>query len=317
MDHIVALLSQHGLVAVFLAVFIEQVGAPLPSLPFLLLAGATMANERGAASRVVAVAVLAAMLANALWFVTGRRLGRRVLVMLCRISISAEHCVRQSEVNFAKFGAGSLVIAKFIPGLSVLAPPLAGALGMGVRRFALYNVAGALLWAGGGVGAGMYFHTEIQQFLELLGNLGGTALLLFGLILTAYLAVLTWRRRRVSQQMANVSRIAPEELKALMEGNDRLVLLDVQPRSPGLEPANTIPGARHVDLSQMKTTPTLDWPEQAVVVTYCACANDVTAIEAAQTLEQRGIPARALMGGIDAWSRAGHSFQDKTNPRSK
>lgn len=239
MDHIVALLTQHGLVAVFLAVFVEQVGAPLPSLPFLLLAGATVANESGAAARVVAVAVLAAMLANATWFFIGRRLGRRVLALLCRISFSAENCVRQSEVHFARFGPGSLVIAKFIPGLSVLAPPLAGALGMGAPRFALYNVAGALLWAGGGVGAGLYFHTEIQQFLEGLGNLGGMAFLLFGLFLAAYLAVLTWRRRRASLLLASEPRMPPAERNALMPDDNRTVLVDAQPRALGREPADS------------------------------------------------------------------------------
>jgi membrane protein DedA with SNARE-associated domain len=146
-----SLFSQHGLLALFFGVLVEQLGAPIPALPFLLLAGVAAADNGVFAVQALAVATLASMIADSVWFYAGRRFGHRVLALLCRISISPDTCVRQSELSFARRGIATLVVAKFVPGLSILTPPLAGAMGMRVSSFVIFNIAGTLLWAGSGI----------------------------------------------------------------------------------------------------------------------------------------------------------------------
>jgi membrane protein DedA with SNARE-associated domain len=208
------LFAHYGLLAVALAVLLEQLGAPLPSTPVLLLAGVESAARDGFAGRAFAVATLAALLANGLWFWAGRRLGRRVLSALCVISISPDSCVRQNEASFARRGVLTLVIAKFVPGLSILAPPLAGALGMPARHFLGWNLLGSALWAGAAIAVGRVFHEQIDALLHALSRLGGLALALAGIALLAYLGWRLWRRAVVRREMLRFERLDPAEVQA-------------------------------------------------------------------------------------------------------
>lgn len=194
MENFVALFAQYGLLALFVCVLVEQLGAPVPALPFLLLAGVASASNDVFAVMALAVATLASMLADSLWFFAGRRFGRRVLALLCRISISPDSCVRQSELSFARRGVATLVVAKFVPSLSTLAPPLAGALGMRTVSFAVFNLAGCVLWAGSGIAGGLLFHSQIEALLKNLSDLGSTAMMIGACILGLYIAGRAWRR---------------------------------------------------------------------------------------------------------------------------
>src|SRR5512147_1339546 len=139
--------AEHGLAAVFGFVLLEQLGAPIPALPVLLLAGAHAISDPMSAVYALALSVLACSVADLAWFWAGRRYGYRILKLLCRVSLSPDSCVRQTEANYEKRGAATLVIAKFVPGLATVAPPVAGALGLKTSSFLLYNGAGAALWS--------------------------------------------------------------------------------------------------------------------------------------------------------------------------
>ncbi|MCE4540345.1 VTT domain-containing protein [Pelomonas sp. P7] len=311
MDLLTPLFARHGLLAVALAVLLEQLGAPLPSTPVLLLAGVESAAREGFALRSFAAAALAAMAANLLWFWAGRRLGRRVLDTLCRISISPDSCVRQNEASFARRGVLTLVIAKFVPGLSILAPPLAGALGMRWSRFALWNLLGSALWAGVAIGVGRAFHGQIDTLLRALGQLGGVALALALAALALYIGWRLWRRLRVRRELDRFERLAPAEVMALLASSPQdVVLVDVRATSPGLPLASRIPGARHLDLGALGTSSLEGWPPAGHFITYCACPNDASAVRAAQWLRGQGRPARVLKGGIDAWTQAGLALEN-------
>src|SRR5574341_824099 len=149
MQELMALLTEHGVMLVFANVLAEQLGAPIPAVPLL----------------VVAVALAAALAADTVWYLAGRRHGHRVLKTVCRISISPDSCVRQTEDFFERWGATTLVFAKFIPGLSTVAAPLAGAMSIGWGRFLAWNGIGALLWAGLSIGAGLLFHAQVDALL--------------------------------------------------------------------------------------------------------------------------------------------------------
>jgi len=301
MDLLTELFTRHGLIAVAVAVLLHQLGAPLPSTPLLLLLGAESASRDGFALRAFAAITGAAMVANVLWFWAGRRLGRRVLAALCRISISPDSCVRQNEVSFARRGALTLLIAKFVPGLSMLAPPLAGALGMTAGRFLTWNLLGSALWAAAGLAAGRVFHAQIDALLRELSRLGGAAILLGVAVVAAYLAWRLWRRAVVRRELNGFERLDPADVAALQQQGCQIIFVDVR----GGPPPSRIPGARHLDLGALGDAALAGWPPEAEFITYCACPNDVSAARAAQWLKARGHQARVLRGGIDAWQQAG------------
>jgi membrane protein DedA with SNARE-associated domain/rhodanese-related sulfurtransferase len=309
MGNIVSLFAQHGLLAIFGAVLVEQLGAPVPALPFLLLAGVAAASDGVFAVKAVAVATLASMLADTLWFFAGRRYGRRVLALLCRISISPDSCVRQSELSFARRGVATLVVAKFVPGLSTLAPPLAGALGMRTASFAVFNLAGTVLWAGSGIAVGLLFHNQIERLLENLNDLGSIALALIAGLLGLYVAWRVWRRLRMARAMGRLPRVRPDELAELIAQGVALVIVDVRTAAIQSVMDERIPGARHIELATIESVPIDDWPEGAQIITYCSCPNDVSALKAAHLLAKRGLSVRVLRGGIDGWAEAGYPLR--------
>ncbi|MBL8277323.1 MAG: VTT domain-containing protein [Pelomonas sp.] len=309
MDLLNDLFAHHGLLAVALAVLLEQLGAPLPSTPVLLLAGVEGATREGFAVRAFLAATAAALLANGLWFWAGRRLGRRVLSALCVISISPDSCVRQNEASFARRGVLTLVIAKFVPGLSILAPPLAGALGMATRRFLGWNLLGSALWAGVSIGIGRVFHEQIDALLRALSRLGSIAVLLALAALAGYLAWRLWRRAVVRRELKRFERVAPSDVAVLLEQGRDIVLVDVRAAAPGLPPTPRLPGARHLDLGALGEPALAGWPAAGEFITYCACPNDASAVKAAQWLKAQGRQARVLRGGIEAWTAAGFTLE--------
>src|SRR5260370_29577671 len=167
--------AQYGLALVFANVLLEQVGLPIPAVPTLIVAGALAAEGELSPLAIFGVAFAGCMIGDALWYVAGRRYGRRVMTLLCRVSLSPDSCVRRTEFRFERWGKLTLVVSKFIPGLSTVAPPLAGAMRLGWPSFLLLNGLGAVIWAGAAIAAGMAFHTEINEFIVHLEGLGAVA----------------------------------------------------------------------------------------------------------------------------------------------
>lgn len=306
MENVLSLFAEHGLLALFASVLVEQLGAPVPALPFLLLAGVSAAGDGVYLVEALAVASLASMLADSLWFYAGRRYGRQVLALLCRISISPDSCVRQSELDFARRGRATLLVAKFVPGLSTLASPLAGAIGMRAASFALFNLAGTLLWAGSGIVAGVLFHDQVAGVLDALRDFGGAALAVVVGVLALYIAARAWRRRQLARAVAKLPRVEPAELAAAIESGEELILVDVRGALTPASPAGRIPGAQHIDLARVGTVSLAAWSDKARIVAYCACPDDASAQKAARLLGKRGLRVSVLHGGVDGWVAAGY-----------
>src|SRR5258708_16716011 len=114
----------HGLPLVFAAVFVEQIGLPLPALPWLLAAGALSAAGKFNLLWGLCVTVIACLAADAIWFYLGRYRGNQVLSLLCRISLEPDSCVRRTQNIFTKYGLRGVLVAKFLPGMNTVAPPL-------------------------------------------------------------------------------------------------------------------------------------------------------------------------------------------------
>ena len=180
MDEMTGLLAQHGLFLVFANVLLTQAGAPVPSTPMLIVAGALAAQGQLGLVLVLAAATFATLLGNVPWYFAGRRYGHRILRTVCRISMEPDSCVQRTEDVFGRWGAISLIVGKNIPGFATLAPPLAGAMRVGLLRFMVYTAISALLWASLPLLVGWIFSTEVEWLLAQLQDLGVGALLVAG-----------------------------------------------------------------------------------------------------------------------------------------
>jgi len=295
---------------VFAVVLVQQLGAPIPATPLLLLAGAHAATDPIYGVYALALAILASSLGSLPWFWAGRRYGYRVLKFMCRISLSPDSCVRQTETFFERYGAAALLIAKFVPGLARVGPPLAGTFRLGLASFLLYYGAGNALWAGFGLILGFAFHTEIEWLMDRLTAFGGPALMVVAGILALYVAY-RWLVRRQFLKSLRASRIAVAELQEMIARGEAPIVLDVRSRTHRKLDARMIPGARPVDAEDLEG-PLTQIPSGRDVVVYCACPNDATAVKVAMLLRRRGIRhVRPLAGGFDAWISAGLVTTDR------
>lgn len=248
MDGIVRLLAEYGIALVFLNVLVEQAGIPIPALPTLILSGALAAKGELSGPGVLLAAVVASLLADTAWFFLGRRHGHRILKALCRVSLSPDSCVRQTEGIFHRWGMGSLVGSKFITGFSTVAPPLAGAMGASLASFLLYDTLGVLLWAGSGVLAGYLFHDAVGRVIHFLEELGSGALWLVGTALVLFILLKWWQRRRFYRAL-RMARIGVGELRDLIGRGVEPVVLDVRSEGERRRQPQRIPGARPIETS--------------------------------------------------------------------
>ena len=304
MSSLLAFYQTHGLLALFVAVFVEQVGAPIPSYPFLLLSGAQYTHSAVYALLAVVLASLASLVADLLWYYAGRRYGQRILTLMCKISISPDTCVRKSELSFAKSGAATLMLSKFIPGLSTFAPPMAGALGMRLPTFLLFNFAGSLLWAGSGVALGVVFHQQLNQLMATLTEFGGMAVMFIVALLALYLSYRLLRRLSMNRLRARIPKIQALELFDLLQSDANIKVLDVRGTVDGMAWDEGIAGAEAVEMKRLQTALPEAWRASDVLITFCACPNDASAVKAAALLRKQGLEARVLHGGIEAWQQA-------------
>ena len=307
LGHVIDFAQVRGAPMLFLVLFLKRMGVPVPALPFLLLAGAQGAGDGLYALEALLAATVATMVADAAWFLAGRHYGRAMLGLMCRISLSPETCIRRSEVGFARRGTATVLAAKFIPGVSGIAPPLAGALGMRAGNFLLLNLAGTVLWVGGTMALGMVFHRQVGDAVRWMQALGNAALPYAIAAFALYLLWLLVRRAMIHHGAAKVPRVEPAVLAAQLARGEPVVLVDV--RGAGGPLGERIPGAFQATVEDGLLHGLASLPVAAELVTYCDCPNDVSAARAAVKLARQGARVRVLDGGFPAWVAAGHPVE--------
>jgi membrane protein DedA with SNARE-associated domain/rhodanese-related sulfurtransferase len=304
MHSLVALLVAHGALIIFLVTLAARVGAPLPASPLMVVAGSLVVAGQVSLVAVLAVSIVANVLGDGVWFAAGRRYGYRVMRQLCRISLSPDSCVRQGESLVTRWGGSSLIAAKFVPGVSVIAAPMAGALGMSSVRFLSFEVVAALVWTLGFMALGMVFSNQIQLIFDVMASTGSLATVVFVLLLAGLLAVRYWRRQRFLREL-HIPRIGVDELNALMEQGHAPIVIDVRSDASTQVDARRIPGAIAVHLRDIHARGA-ELALDREIVLYCNCPNEASAARAASVLVARGLHrARPLAGGLDAWVAAG------------
>jgi membrane protein DedA with SNARE-associated domain/rhodanese-related sulfurtransferase len=304
MEALVDLVARHGVAIVFFNVLVEQVGLPVPAVPTLIVAGALAAKGQLSVPAIFAASVLACYIGDGLWFAGGRIYGHRVMKLLCRISLSPDSCVRQSEYHFGRWGKAALVVSKFVPGLSAVTPPLAGAMRMSWPAFIVLNGAGIVLWTAIPIAAGMLFKDQVGQAIALIERYGAMAGALVVALLALYIAVKWWERRRFYRAL-RLARITVEELRGLNERGKRPVVVDVRSAIAREADGRLIPGALTMDPAEIQSR-LRELPKNREIVFYCSCPNEASAAQIAKQLIELGYThVRPLAGGLDAWFHSG------------
>ena len=267
MEEMTGLLAQHGLLLVFVNVLVTQAGVPVPAIPTLIVAGALVQQGALSLPLVLATAIGASLLGDLPWFVAGRYFGNRAITALCRAAIEPGTCVRQTETIFERWGAPSLVFAKFIPGFSIVAPPIAGAMRLAVLPFFAFSAVGAALWAGVAVAAGMIFHAQVNPAIKWLADMGSRAALVIGAIIAVYIVARLIERWLLVRWLRMV-RISVEELHERMHREQLPVILDARSATARKLDPRRIPGAIAVDFNEPERTLPAAAPDREIVV-YC------------------------------------------------
>ena len=242
MEETFQFLVRHGYSVLFIWVLAEQLGLPLPATPLLLAAGALAGSGQMNLALAIVLAVFAALLGDLSWYQFGRLRGGKVLNLLCRISLEPDSCVRKTQDAFVKQGARSLMIAKFVPGLNTMAPPLAGVIGMRLWRFLIFDSLGALLYIGSFIAVGFVFSDQLEKVAARVAGLGFGLLVVVVGSLAAYIAWKYIQRRRFIRSL-RIARITPEDLKRRLDDREDIVVVDLRGSIDFDSDPQTIPGA--------------------------------------------------------------------------
>jgi membrane protein DedA with SNARE-associated domain len=261
-------LARHGYLVLFAWVLAEQLGVPLPSTPFIIAAGALAHTGQLNFGSALFVAFSASMIADLIWFEIGRRRGTRVLKFLCRISLEPDYCVRRTENTFARYGAKTLIVGKLVPGISVLATPMAGVYGLARSRFLFFDGLGILLWIGMFELLGYLFSDQLEDVIAYGSRFGGLLSVLFVGALAAWVGWKYAQRRRFLRSL-RVARITPEQLKAELDSGADLLIVDLRHALEDEAEPRTLPGALRLPAEKLEERGA-ELPRGKTLVLYCS-----------------------------------------------
>jgi membrane protein DedA with SNARE-associated domain/rhodanese-related sulfurtransferase len=302
MQILVELVLQYGLGLAFVGVLAGQIGFPIPAYPILIATAALSARGTYSPAQVIAIAVLACTFADLAWYGAGARFGRRVLAAMCRISLSPDSCVRQTEAIYEKWGAPSLMVAKFIPGFAAVATAMAGVVGVNVFAFVLFDLVGATVWSGLAVALGWIFRNAVDDVLRVIESAGRVGLVALAAAFALYLTLKFVQRQRLLRRL-RMSRVSADELHAMLKDEPRPLVIDV--RSADSRKSGVIPGSLGIE-ARGPEEDLRSLPASEEVIIYCACPNEASAAVVARRLLKAGFGrVRPLKGGIDAWIALG------------
>ncbi len=276
-------LSEHGSLVLVGLVFAGGLGLPVPGPPVLLAAGVLAGSGKFSLAGVFAGSAAVLVLTDLLWYQLGRTYGRRILGLLCRISLEPDSCVQRTESLFARRQAVAILIAKFVPGLKTAAPPLAGMLRMRVPAFVLFDAVGSLLWAGAFIAVGFLFSDQVAKATRLSGWLAAAA----GLLFVAWLGWKYFDRWRFLRRL-RIARVSPEELRRLLDAGADVMVVDLRGSVERQMDAVRLPGALHMSPDEVERW-NADIPRDRDLVFYCNCPKEAAAASAALLLKRRGL----------------------------
>lgn len=268
MHGVIPFLLRHGYWVLFLNVFAEQAGLPVPAVPVLLAMGALAGLGHFSLAAGLALATLASLLSDLIWYRLGRVRGHSILNLLCRVSLEPDSCVSNTKSLFGRFGALALLFAKFVPGLNTAAAPMAGLTRMPPGKFLAADIGGAMAWSGTYLAVGYLFRNQLERAAEQAGRMGSWLLLFLASLLAVYIVWKYYQRRRFIRDL-RVDRVTPEELMNMIVTGEDLAVVDLR-RTLEVEQDNLkLPGAIWIDLDELEIREQ-EIPRDKDVVLYCS-----------------------------------------------
>ena len=313
-----AFFVQYAYPILFLWVLVEMLGLPIPSVPVLLTAGTLSATHRLNGPFALLAVLSACLIGDTFWYYLGRRYGHAVLQLLCRFSFEASTCVSKTENYFERRGPVTLLFAKFVPGLSTVAAPIAGQTGMPYPRFVLYDLGGSAIWALAYLLAGFFFGDIAQRSAPFFAVLGHFAVLIFVVMV---LGLMFWKFCKQRRFLLNVrqQRLEPAELLKMIEtaarqGNIAPFIVDLRHPRDNLPDPRVLPGTVRVSPAEL-TAHSAQLPRDRDLILYCTCPSEETSGKVALQLHKLGISrVRPLRGGFEGWRNAGYPLIDYVPP---
>ena len=296
-----------------LAVFAQQLNLPMPSMLLLITVGAlaSRGQENLHVSLVLLAGVIGCLAADGCWFWLGRRWGSGVIRLVCSFTANPRGSRERSHRIFDKWGLRLLLVAKFVPGLDGVAPPLAGAEGATIRGFLAYDAIGSFLWTGFYVIVGFFFSSQINIVMPVVHRFGMDLTIMLGTPLFLYVM---WRAARMLRMISHLRlrRISPALLQRKLDDHDKLILVDLQHYEAQNPEVKAIPGAFRADPAKLRSVSQLIIPEGVEVVLYCSSQNEFVSARVANAMEKKGVhEVWVLEGGLEAWMLQGHALTSK------
>ena len=306
--------SQLTYIGIALAVFANQLCLPIPSVVFLMAAGALAAHGGMRTSIIVLLAVLACLSADGIWFWLGRRWGSQALRLLCRFTADPRRSANHARETFGRYGLPLLCVAKFFPGLDGLMPPLSGAEGVSLIGFLALDTIDGFLWSSFYTGVGYVFSSEVDVAIGWATRFGGALGIAIGAPIALYVG---WRGLALVRMIRRLGlrRISPAMLARKLKSKSKIVVLDLLDfeDEPGGESLDAIPGAFRVDPSRLRKSPHIAIPNDVEIVLYSSSGGDVVSARAAMGLKRIGIDkVWVLEGGLKAWREQGYPVSQST-----
>jgi membrane protein DedA with SNARE-associated domain/rhodanese-related sulfurtransferase len=307
---LLAVIEHHGYAVTAGVLFLACCGLPLPLSVVLLAAGAAAHGGSLNLGLVILIACIAALCGDTLMYFGGRYTGWWLLAGLCRMSMNPETCIFGSANSFYKRGPSTLVVAKFIPGLSTVAAPLAGSLNMRLWRFLRLDSAGVLLYVSAWTLAGFVFARFLRDVIGWVERVGHATTAVLLLLLVFYVIWLTvnWVR---DTRFSDVERVhVVELLERLRTATHEKLVVIADVRSHGYYDSGMqrIKNSIRVEPSRLKeelvALREFMQPECEIYL-YCSCSHEATSVRVAKMLEQENCATKVIQGGLKAWIKAG------------
>lgn len=305
-----SVLAQHGYTILIATVLLEAVGLPVPAAPVLLIAGGAAARGLLQVPNALGAALAAMLAGDTLMYLLGRFTGWWLLGILCRISLNPESCILRSADTFYRRGRTLLVIAKFIPGINTMAPPLAGSMNMRYATFLRLDLAGAALYVGSFFGVGFIFSgalDAVTRGYDAAGRVVGWILLALIIGYVMFRARLSLRERALSE----VPLSNPAEAARDISAGARVY--DVRSHGYFDAKATRIKGSERLDPNSLHQ-PGTELPGAGSVYVYCTCVRQATSARVARELQTmlqgKGVRVTVINGGLRAWTKAGFPVED-------
>jgi membrane protein DedA with SNARE-associated domain len=157
------LLHTYGYAGIFVLLFVENFGIPVPGQAVFVVAILLAAKGELQLLPVAITAWTASVLGGFVGFTIGRFGGHRLLVQYGRYIWITPERLKKAEGFFSHYGGGVILLARFFEGLRQIYGILAGSLNISWRYFIVCNLAGATLWAAVWIGLLLWFGRHMHH----------------------------------------------------------------------------------------------------------------------------------------------------------